>query len=90
MTGRLQDKVAIFTGAGRGIGAAIAHAFASEGAKVVIAERDTATGPATAAAITAAGGAAEFIATDVTSAESVESAAEAVAARHGRDRKSVV
>ncbi|UBF24093.1 SDR family oxidoreductase [Kovacikia minuta CCNUW1] len=36
MAGRLQDKVAIITGAGTGIGEAIAHKFAKEGAKVVV------------------------------------------------------
>ncbi len=48
MPGRLQDKIAIITGAGRGIGAAIARAFAAEGAKVVVAEMDEATGTAVA------------------------------------------
>lgn len=47
--GRLQNKVAIITGAGRGIGAAIACAYAAEGAQVVIAERDAVTGAAVAA-----------------------------------------
>ena len=38
MTGRIQDRVAIITGAGSGIGEATAIRFAQEGAKVVIAE----------------------------------------------------
>ena len=38
MTGRIQDKIAIITGAGSGIGEATAIKFAQEGAKVVIAE----------------------------------------------------
>ena len=49
MAGRLQDKVAIVTGGGRGIGEATARAMAAEGAKVVIAELDPATGERTAA-----------------------------------------
>ena len=49
MAGRLQDKVAIVTGGGRGIGEATARAMAAEGAQLVIAELDPATGERTAA-----------------------------------------
>lgn len=38
MTGRLQDKVCIITGAGSGMGKAMAHRFAAEGAKLVLAD----------------------------------------------------
>lgn len=51
MSGRLQNKIAIITGAGRGIGAAIARAFAAEGANVVVAEMDEVTGTAVASEI---------------------------------------
>jgi NAD(P)-dependent dehydrogenase (short-subunit alcohol dehydrogenase family) len=66
MTGRLQGKVAIITGAGQGIGKAIARVFAQEGAAVIVAEKNASTGKAVAAAILAAGGRALFIETDVT------------------------
>ena len=51
MVDRLTGKIAIVTGAGQGIGAAIATVFAREGAAVVIAERNRATGAAIAQAI---------------------------------------
>jgi NAD(P)-dependent dehydrogenase (short-subunit alcohol dehydrogenase family) len=46
--GRLQDKVAIITGSGDGIGAGIARRFAAEGANILVAERDEVTGAAMA------------------------------------------
>ena len=48
MTGRLQDKVAVITGAGSGIGLASARRFASEGAKVVCVDIDESAGKAAA------------------------------------------
>jgi len=74
---RLQGKVALITGGGRGIGRAAALLFAREGAQVVIAEIARADGEATERAIKKAGGAARFVATDVTRPEQVEAAVRA-------------
>jgi NAD(P)-dependent dehydrogenase (short-subunit alcohol dehydrogenase family) len=62
---RLQDKVAIVTGAGAGVGKAIALRYAREGAQVVVAEIDEASGEKTTAEITAAGQRAMFLRTDM-------------------------
>ncbi|HWJ73933.1 MAG TPA: SDR family oxidoreductase [Kaistia sp.] len=78
---RLADKVAIVTGAGRGIGAAIARAFVEAGAHVVIAERDPLTGAAMAEKL---GERALFVETDVTAQTSVDALVETVVARFGR------
>lgn len=78
---RLDGKIAIVTGAGRGIGAAIAQAFVREGAHVLIAERDETTGRATAERL---GERAQFVATDVTDQGTVDEAIAWTCARHGR------
>jgi NAD(P)-dependent dehydrogenase (short-subunit alcohol dehydrogenase family) len=65
MPGRLEGKVAVVTGAGQGIGAAIARCFAQEGAKVVVAEINSETGSAAAAQLKAFGAEALFVETDV-------------------------
>lgn len=61
---RLRNKVAIITGAGRGIGLAAAQAFVDEGAKVVIAEINEELGRSAEAQLRASGGEATFVRTD--------------------------
>ena len=77
--GRLDQKVAIVTGAGQGIGAAIARAFAAEGAQVIVAELNPETGAAVAEEI---GGI--FCRTDVTDQADVEAVAALALERFGR------
>jgi len=67
-----QDKVAIITGAGHGIGQATAKAFAAQGAKVVVADIDRQTGEAVVKAIKASNGVATFIPCDVTNDTQVQ------------------
>jgi NAD(P)-dependent dehydrogenase (short-subunit alcohol dehydrogenase family) len=67
---RLKDKVAIVTGAARGIGLAIAKRYVAEGARVTIADIDAAAGEAAARALSNA----RFLATDVGDAANAQSA----------------
>src|SRR5579864_2769048 len=66
MMGMIDGKVAILTGAGRGIGAATAKMFGAEGASVVVSDLDPTPAEETAATIRNAGGKAIVVAGDVT------------------------
>jgi NAD(P)-dependent dehydrogenase (short-subunit alcohol dehydrogenase family) len=82
--GRLENKVAIVTGAGMGIGQAVALALAREGAKVAVADINDQAGSTTVSQIQAAGGEAFFQHADVGSTEDVRRLVEETVARFGR------
>jgi len=74
---KFEDKVAVVTGAGRGIGEEYARALAREGASVVVAELDADAGERVAKEIEQEGGKATAITTDVASEESTLAMAKA-------------
>jgi len=82
--GQLDNKIAIVTGAGGGIGGAIAVRFAREGAKIAVADIDGETGKSRAAEITQEGRQAFSIVADVTRKTSVEQMVQAALSRWGR------
>jgi NAD(P)-dependent dehydrogenase (short-subunit alcohol dehydrogenase family) len=65
MSGRLDGKVALITGAGSGMGRAAAELFASEGARVVVTDVDEDAGASAVDAVCAAGGEATFVRANV-------------------------
>ena len=80
----LTDQVAVITGAGQGIGRAVAQVLAAEGARVAIADVEADRAEATAADLRAAGHGATAYAVDVVDLASVTAMTDAVVAEWGR------
>ena len=81
---RLDDKVTLVTGAGSGIGAAIAQTFARAGATVLVADRDEPAGEKAVRTINDAGGKASFVLLDVSREDECQRRAAEVLAAQGR------
>jgi 2-keto-3-deoxy-L-fuconate dehydrogenase len=79
----LTGKIALVTGAGSGIGAAVADAFAAAGAQVVVTDRDERTADATRERIARTGRAATMLVLDVSDEGQCAGCADAVLQRHG-------
>ena len=80
----LEDKVALITGAGSNIGRGTAQLFAREGAKVVVADINAASGQETVSSIRKASGEAVFVEADVGTMDGVRSMVDATVERYGR------
>jgi NAD(P)-dependent dehydrogenase (short-subunit alcohol dehydrogenase family) len=80
----LQGKVALVTGGNSGIGRAIAAGFANEGAKVVIAARNSTKGLEAVDAIKKGGGECQFVQTDVSNSGSVSALIQGILKTYGR------
>ena len=81
---RLKDKVAIVTGAGKGIGWGIAKVFSKEGAKVVVVDWDEEAGEKTAEEIRQSGGDAILVNCDVSNEDQVKVMVQATIDKYGR------
>ena len=81
---RLEGRVAVVTGGGRGIGFGIARVLAAQGATIVVADIDMANARLAAAELKAGGAIVSIAETDVTSEDSAEATMEGAIAAHGR------
>ena len=81
---RLEDKVAIITGAGGGMGRVAAQLFAGEGARVVAAEFSEAAGTETVRLVREAGGTATFVQADVSTEAGAKGMVDHAVATYGR------
>ncbi len=84
MSHPLENRIALITGASRGIGQAVAIRFAAEGAHVILAARDKKGLETTDDAIRLAGGTSTLVQIDLTESEKIESLAAQIAQRFGR------
>jgi NAD(P)-dependent dehydrogenase (short-subunit alcohol dehydrogenase family) len=80
---QLTDRIAVVTGASRGIGEAIARAYAAHGARVIVSSRRQDGCEAVAESIRAAGGRAEAIACHIGDMDALQALFDAVGARYG-------
>lgn len=84
MAEKTEQRVAVVTGASRGIGEAIAHALATQGRHVVCVARNAQKLETVASAITSAGGSASVMTCDMSDAAAITEMIETVAKDHGR------